>query len=554
MKKSIISLAILVATLTSCNDYIEEENLSSVPADIFYKTAAGYESLVIANYSQLREIYGDQAWLFCAGTDLYVEGRNVEPIGLSQYTQLSPSTDMVGDIYSDAYKAIQRANAALHYAPLTVQTPDIAKRVAEMKYLRANAYFLLVQTYGGVSIIDTYIESPILSFERNSAEEVYAYILTDLNEALASAGTQAYDGRVNKRAVQDLLAKVYLTRGYETFAETSDYANAAKYADEAIAGQKLDIPFETFWKPGNEMNKETVFSVQFSAASQATDPNNLGNRQNSYFGSYMGGSDRAAFAPYRTYTLLPTDFAIGLYEKDDTRWKATFMTEVFSTADKKSSAYYNYYRVADKTTLNVVDYYAPKWETLIEKDAYMLAHPTTIYHAYGTYGPNGIGLNGSTVPTADFETISVKKFDDPTAPYGSNGSKGRVSTRDIILSRLGETYLVAAEAYLYINPATGLDRLNEVRSRAKTALATSAEFNIDYILDERARELLGEYHRWFDLKRTNKLIERASLHNKFITPANFNGNNGEKKILRPIPQQAIDLNQNKNFKQNPAYN
>ncbi|MBX2843736.1 MAG: RagB/SusD family nutrient uptake outer membrane protein, partial [Flammeovirgaceae bacterium] len=83
--------------------------------------------------------------------------------------------------------------------------------------------------------------------------------------------------------------------------------------------------------------------------------------------------------------------------------------------------------------------------------------------------------------------------------------------------------------------------------------ATIGEFDIDYILDERARELLGEYHRWFDLKRTGKLVERASAHHPLIESENFNGNNGELKILRPIPQKAIDLNQNKDFPQNPAY-
>lgn len=540
MKKTIISLAILVAAFTSCNDYIEEENLSSVPADTFYKSEAGYQSLVDANYSQLREIYGNQAWLFCAGTDLYAEGRNPEPLGLSQYTQLTPSSPNVGDLYNEAYTAIQRANAALHYAPLTQQTANLSKRVGEIKFLRAHAYFLLVQTYGGVAIIDNYIDAPVLSFERNSAQEVYDYIITDLTEAVAEVGTQSYDGRVNQRAAKDLLAKVYLTRAYEDFAAATDFATAAKLADEVIAGQVLDIDYEKLWTPGNEMNKETVFSVQFSAGSQATDPTKLGNRQSSFFGPYMGGADQAANAPYRSYTLLPTDFAISLYEKEDKRWKATFMTETYS-------AYYSYYRVSDKSTLKVAHYYAPKWETAEEKTAYIAAHPDAVYHDYGTYGTN-------VIFSADFQTIPVKKFDDPTSPYGGNGETGRVSTRDIIVSRLAETYLVAAEAYLNSNPTTGLARLNEVRKRAGAIPATAAQFNLDYILDERARELLGEYHRWFDLKRTEKLVERTALHNPNVTTASFNGNGGVQKILRPIPQTAIDLNQNKNFEQNPAYN
>jgi hypothetical protein len=96
-------------------------------------------------------------------------------------------------------------------------------------------------------------------------------------------------------------------------------------------------------------------------------------------------------------------------------------------------------------------------------------------------------------------------------------------------------------------------RLNAVRSRAGVEDATIGEFDIDYILDERARELFGEYHRWFDLKRTGKLVERTSLYNNQVSESDFNGA-GAQKILRPIPQQALDLNQNNDFPQNPAYN
>ena len=66
--------------------------------------------------------------------------------------------------------------------------------------------------------------------------------------------------------------------------------------------------------------------------------------------------------------------------------------------------------------------------------------------------------------------------------------------------------------------------------------------------------MLGEYHRWFDLKRTGKLVERASAYHMLIEESNFVGNGGELKILRPIPQAALDLNQNQDFHQNPAYN
>lgn len=561
MKKIIIMLGIIAVSVSSCNDYIEEESKSFVPADETYKTASGFQLLVNSNYAWLKGIYGGNPWLFESGTDLYAEGRTPEPAGLSQYTLLIPSSDNVADLYNSCYQQIQAVNKTVYYSTITEQTPNLNALVGEARYLRANAYFLLVQTYGGVPIVLDNITTPVLSFNRDTAEDVYKQIITDLEASLASVGTGAYatTGRVNKRAVNDLLAKVYLTRGYETFAAPDDFTKAAAYADAAIAGQALNIPFDQLFTAtttgNNDLNAETIFSVQYDKASTSTDPTKLGNNQFYYFSSYLGGAETGA--PLRSYNLCPTGFALGLYEKGDKRWDATFMTEILegpetTNGSTKTVLYYPYYRSANKAALKVRHFYEPKWFTSTDKTAWMTANAsrlaaTFVYHPWGEYS-----AEHTLIKNLDAYTIPVKKFDDPDPTTPS--STGPVSTRDIILSRLGETYLVAAEAYLKAgNPGTGLDRLNEVRRRAGVANATAAQFNIDYILDERARELLGEYKRWFDLKRTGTLVARASAHNYKIKEANFVGVDGKLKILRPIPQTVLDLNQNKDFPQNPGY-
>jgi hypothetical protein len=83
---------------------------------------------------------------------------------------------------------------------------------------------------------------------------------------------------------------------------------------------------------------------------------------------------------------------------------------------------------------------------------------------------------------------------------------------------------------------------------AKSYRATGA-VTIDMILDERTRELMGEYNRWYDLKRTEKLIERATKHNPWTKAS---GTISAKHYLRPIPQQEIDLASN-DLAQNPEY-
>ncbi|GLB48045.1 RagB/SusD family nutrient uptake outer membrane protein [Neptunitalea lumnitzerae] len=537
MKKIYIAIAFLGLTFTSCSDFLEEENLSNTTAEDFYTSAVGYENLVNANYSQLRDIYGEEPWLFCAGTDMYAEGRNAEPPGLSRYTQLNSTSDGVALLYDQCYEAIQLANMAMFYSERTEQTDELSSQIGEIKYLRANAFFLLVQTYGDVSLVTDYIQEPQLQFSRTPAEEVYGFIISELEEALTLVNDGAFDGHIKKRAVEHLLAKVYLTRGYETFGSTNDFTTAASYADAAIDGQSLTIPFNDLWSPDNEMNAETLFSVQYDNSSVTVNPSSYGNQQAYFFGSYQGGSEIAGDAPYRSYNLCPTKYTIDLFEQGDERWEGTFMVEIFDR-------YFDYFDEEDHTTLNVHHYFEPKWYA---NDAtymadYIANHPGVTYHEYDTY-------HAAVNPNLDNETITVKKFDSPDVPFSASSS-----VRDIVLSRLGETYLIAAEAYLQAgNATTGLARLNEVRQRAGVADATLAEFDIDYILDERGRELVGEYHRWFDLKRTGTLVERAAMYHYLIEESNFNGSNGVQKILRPIPQTALDLNQNQDFPQNPAY-
>lgn len=537
MKNILLIIGLTLIFLTGCNDFLEEENLSNVTSEEFYVTVKGYESLINANYAAFREIYGQDPWLFMAGTDLYSEGKTPEPDGLSKYIELNPSSDGVDFLYNVCFAAIQKANTAIFYSEITEQTPNISQWVAEVKFLRADAYFLLVQTYGGVSLITELIDEAVMEFERNSAEEIYDFIVSELEGVLDLVYDGDFEGRVNKRTVQHLLAKVHLTRAYKAFAKNDDYSKAGSYADDVINGQSLNLSFEELWTPGNELNEEVIFSIQYSAGSISINPTSAGHQQQNWHGSYLGGSEVAGDAPYKSYNLCLNQFALDLFTEDDERWAATFMTEIYER-------YYDYYDVDDKSSLTVTHFYEPQWFTQADSIDYVTINPSlAIYHSYGTFGPDGW-------TSALYGVITVKKFDDPTSAY----SLGGVSTRDFIVSRLGETYLIAAEAYLGAGEnETGLARLNEVRRRAGVANATLAEFDIDFILDESARETIGEYHRWFDLKRTGKLVERASAHNPLIEEINFVGNGGELKILRPIPQKALDLNQNKDFSQNPAY-
>ena len=121
---------------------------------------------------------------------------------------------------------------------------------------------------------------------------------------------------------------------------------------------------------------------------------------------------------------------------------------------------------------------------------------------------------------------------------------------------MADTYLLAAEAYYKLGDSQkAADRINKVRERAaleghvKEMDIEASDVNIDFIWDEGAREMAGEYNRWMDLKRTGKLIERTLKHNNLAAKTN---KMDEHILVRPIPQSVIDQTTG-DFKQNTGY-
>lgn len=526
-----IYIALIGFLLVGCSGYLEEENLGNTTAENYYTTEKGYDGLINAAYASLRNVYQPTPYMFCAGTDLFFNTHDEVPLGLASYQTLTPGNVEVEVFFRTLYQSIQKTNMALAYADKTEFFPELETRKAEMRAIRAYYYFLLVQNFGDVTLIKDMVNEPITSFKRTPANEVYEFIINELKESIAVLPpTQANFGRVTKRAAEHILAKAYLTRGYESFGSPTDFSDAATLADAAINGQGLNLTFDKLFEYNKDRNEEVLWSVQYAPGSTL---NGLSHNWDYPWGPLVQGSNDGVL---KKSALHPTKYMLTLFEDNDTRFEGTFLN-IKTTP-------YSGWRL-NPTTSPVAYYYPRTAAQIAGVPAWRALDPVnranTIISPIGDHWWDG--LNQVDYP-------ALKKYDrvqTPSIQY----------THDLYLARLGETYLIAAEAYLKAgNTANAISRVNTVRLRAGATVISSV--NLDFILEERARELAGEGFRWQDLKRTGKLMEYTKARNPEIKRLfdsgidPFLGKGGNYKILRPIPLSAIALDSG-DYGQNPAY-
>lgn len=544
MKK--IGIIILVAVLfnTSCNDYLQEDNRSSITTDEFYATQGGYESLVNASYSSLRELWSDMnvddasqgnvtslQGLTLLGTDLFCVGSLADQNDIMDgYFLLTPDHNWVATVFANCYKSIQLHNLALEWADKTEQFDELSVRTAEVRFIRAYMYHILVEMYGGVSIVEEAFDEPIASFERNSEAEVYAFIIGELEAVKDKLPTQqANYGRVTKGAAEHLLSLVYLSRGYTAFAGADDFAKAEEYATSVIGSGNYNLlaNFENVFKPGNEENREVIFAIQF-------DQGSLINAVGGHCAHAWGGQYAAITAgmPYRHGQIRPTDQCYLQYAPEDKRYEGSFMVN-------KNDPYYDYYDESKPED---------------EKDVLAVyPHASYVNDPNNPAPSNWVFLEDYTVwvpASEEWERKNypwVKKFDDPQALTKYDNS------RDFFLFRLAETYLIRAEARIN-QGLSGDEDINAVRARSWDVLSSGSD--IDDLLDERGRELMGEGKRWMDLRRTGKLEERVGQYNPSVVRYLDQGydpfNGGKKSLKRPIPTDVIIRDEN-GYGQNDGY-
>lgn len=546
-----IILLVVAVLATSCEDFLEEENRNAPVADLLYSTEEGFEGLVNACYAHSRVWYGKtEGWAFTEmGTDLftYTGGSRALPFG-SYSSDFQGSLDVFPFMWNSLYKALLTCNTALlsiDGADLDDNTKEL--REGEIRFLRAFYLWHIVETWGEAPLVLDVITTVVTTAQHTSVDDFYVQIFDDLDIALEklSTVTEKGSGRVTLNAVKAFKARMLLTRGR--------YSEASSLAQEVINSglySMYDDFSETFDVNNAEgtSNNEAIWWVNYSedyALSQRFD----GNR-----GQWLweGGNHAQVFAaqvywdfpgtwvtpdvnrPY-VHSMPTLSYLMMFDETIDERYDVTFRSVYYAN---------NADFIPEDSPIEVGDTSAFCTKYIVDQ-ATKDSKPYTIIDQSAVYQPDG------TVIGSRDHFVSLYKFSDNLRPTGWESE----SSRDQFVMRISEMYLIAAEAELMQgNASAALPFINAIRSkRAITGKEADMEvavgdLDIDFILDERARELGGEQLRWFDLKRTGKLVERVQAMNPDANIQEFH-------TVRPFPQTELDAITNKDeFTQNTGYN
>lgn len=541
MKKYSIILftaSVLIVAFASCKkNYLDEKPYSSY-TPLTLTDSLGFEASLVGLYNYETGILtysNNQGWpsVWQVGTDVANATAQQEGIEVPyyNYNTLTSTDNAAKYTWGKYYALINNANIIID----AIEGPSIkgisasGKNAidAEAKFFRAYSYNTLATLYGKVPLIVHALTGPKTDFVRAPLDAVNAQIVSDLTYAAAnlsdvggvSSKTNAKGkpaGRANKYMAMQLLAEAYLRMGKNDLAEqqaqaiiTSGKFSLVKARYGARAGGPGDY-YSDMFVYGNERrsqgNSEAIWVLEQENPSTVVGGNVDNAQQRRVWGA----------AYYAVLGMLPCD-SLGGRGIARLRLSNWVLYGLYPTGDMRNSQY-------------------------------------SIKRRYYYNDPAQPALLGKPVPFTGPDTLF--KICPSTLKWGQfdpNDTFGYAMIKDFMMMRLGETYLLLAEAQVKQNKTPeAAASINALRTRANAPQVNASQMTLDFVLDERARELIGEENRRMTLMRTGTLVDRALRLNANDAVHPTVGLTS-KNLLLPIPLSEIQLNKDAVLEQNTGY-
>lgn len=559
---------LFVVIFNSCN-FLEEEPKGLI-GDSYAKTEEGIESLVLSLYACNRDFVNQLALFADNGTDVSTYAVNGSGLyygeAMSYNNSLLISNENNSLYWKYLYNCLNVANTGIKYVEeATIASPEKREKLtSEVHALRAFYLFMIVETWGPASHYSvTPSQSVITKGYQPGIAQFYKTILDDLD--IADENLQMPDkkefGRINQGVAKAIRMRVLMSLAAydDTILSEIGYTKSQCY-EETIDlctslindyGYELLTDYASIFDVKNQINNEIIWSIQYT-----TDLNYnglTGANGNNLHKYWVGWYNKSVKNPSENIDglwghsiyygrenrwIMPTYYYIRCFSKYDKRRAQTFQTVWCRIPDNWNNPPID----TDTLLIRPLDPVSPDYVQAYKEKGIIVDEISDIYDMK------------TGIPTVNGRSCyhTFIKFLDPSR----DAAKREESFKDVILIRLGEVYITLAEAYVRTGQKEkAASTITELRKRAiipgheNELKITADEMNMNFILEEGARELGGELNRWYMLKRSGMLVEWVKEKNPDITLIEAH------HIYRPLPQDALyEVSNLDEFIQNKGYN
>jgi starch-binding outer membrane protein, SusD/RagB family len=602
MKKISLIIILGVFVQTGCNEdeFLLESPRDAIYAENLFQTYTGFNSSLNSVYAFMRQLYmrgedrtRDQLWV--QNTDNVMTRTH----DINWFTGISPSWSEVSEVYNWLYQIVNTTNMIINRAEGNVDWQGTSaeedlhnKRsvIGQARVARAWAYRLLIYAFGPVPLNTNEITGKTYSnaWDRTSIDEIKAQMEEDLSIAVEYLDFFVNDQtRIGGAAARHYLGELYLSMG--KFQKAVDVlaplCNSNEYnlvktrfgrtSNSSDGNFFIDMFRSPYRKNGNT---ESIFIFANGLSVPGSESFALMNSyigeyrsyqriaQNQYWWSLFGGNARCRY--HNTPWSMSNEADYNLYAKykNTTTPRQNYINRwLWENTDGRDNFLYEKNDIRGHHT-SVRRFFVYDWNEngvltdppIYPVDTAITNHSDAIYNLRvgGKYVGDTIYTYFAFNPSA---TGSVQWYNKHTYIYSRKWEvEFGITTNDwntqndwhtVVHLRLADSYLLFAEA-LFMNGNSNEAALwiNKVRERAGASEISPNQISIDFILDERSRELVSEELRKITLLRTGKYLERTRKYN----PLSMHYVQDFHKLY-PFPSDAIDANKDKVMDQNLGY-